>query len=167
MKEIPLTQGYKAIVDDEDYERVAQHKWHVKVSRLNICYAARTIPKFRTGTKNKTVRMHRFIMNCPENLQVDHINHNGLDNRKSNLRLCSALQNQMNSSAKGLKLAPSSSRFKGVAKFKGCNNPWGAHIKTGGKLIRIGWFKEEAQAAMAYNEAAKKYFGEFACLNQL
>ncbi len=99
---IPLTQGYFAIVDADDYERLSQYKWHVKVSSYG-CYAYRT-------ENRKRIAMHREILNAPPGMHCDHINHNGLDNRKANLRLCTPQQNSFNQKPR----SNCTSRYKGV-----------------------------------------------------
>ena len=99
-------------------------------------------------------------MNTPAHLVCDHINHNGLDNRKQNLRNCTITQNNANSrSARG-----ASSKYKGVSRNKK-RKKWAAYIKKGKKQTRIGFFEDETEAAIAYDKAAKKYHGEFANLN--
>jgi hypothetical protein len=103
--------------------------------------------------------MHREIMNPPEGLVVDHIDHNGLNNRKSNLRICTRSQNQCNQYRFDGK-----SKYKGVAWFKRTRK-WTAAVCLRGKRYRLGYFEREIDAAMAYDKAAKKYHREFACLN--
>ena len=93
MKEIPLTKGLVAIIDDEDFERVSRYKW-LALPRKRTSYATRTS---QVGGTKKTVYLHRFILNASNGLQVDHINGNGLDNRKSNLRLVTHSENLRNS----------------------------------------------------------------------
>lgn len=162
MKEIELTKGYKAIVDDEDFEYLNQFSWHTRIVK-NTQYAKRTI-RFPKAT---TINMHREIMNCPLNMMVDHINGNGLDNRKENLRICTRSNNLMNSSKPKSK---ATSQYKGVHKLK-LKNPnwkcWRSEIRLNKKAIYVGLFNTEKEAALAYNEAAKKYFGEYAKLNKV
>ena len=106
--------------------------------------------------------MHRLIIDCPVNMQTDHINGNGLDNRKSNLRVCYNYQN-----ARNQKLRPNSnSGFKGVSLIKD-RNKWVAQIKVNGKVKYLGAYTLKEEAARAYNKAAKELFGEFAWLNKL
>jgi len=155
MKEIELTRGYKAIVDDEDYEYLNQYKWHARVATKKV-YAVRRMPKIRT----LKMIMHREIIQAPDGLFVDHINGNGLDNRKSNLRLCTRSQNNANSE----KIAGTSSKYKGVS-WINHHGKWFASIRVHGKAYNLGGYSNEMLAALAYNEAALKYFGEFAKIN--
>ena len=159
---IPLTQDKFAIVDAEDYERLNKYKWCIsKTSNTN--YALRRIRgkmvKGKRG-KHKTILMHRFILNAPGHLVVDHINHNGLDNRKKNLRLCTQAQNLYNT----LPRLNCTSQFKGVYWDK-CRNLFAARLKHKGKRYFIGRFKNEIDAAKAYDKKARELFGEFAYLN--
>lgn len=149
MKEIPLTQGFNAIVDDEDYERLSQWKW---------CFDGRYA--VRWGNGGKRVYMHREVSQTPPNMNTDHSNRNKLDNRKHNLRHCLDSQNSMNVSVR----KNSASGFKGVQKCVGCDR-WAAKISVGKKLIYLGIFKSPVEAAMAYDDAARKYGGEFAKTN--
>jgi len=168
MKEITLTQGMVALVDDEDFEWLNQWKWCVNKKT----YAKRAI--YKNG-EIQILLMHRDIMNAQKGMQVDHIDHNCLNNQKSNLRLCNNSQNQMNCNTKGGK-----SKYKGVVlKIKNrsqtlkngkiktyyYSKPFYAQITVNSKKKFLGYFKTEMQAAIAYDEAAVKYFGEFANLN--
>ena len=153
-KLMPLSQGKFAIVDAEDYERLKQYKWHVdKGDSTN--YAAR-------GIVGKNFRMHREILGAPKGLVVDHINHNGLDNRRSNLRLCTVRQNNMNRRPSRRK--NKWSRFKGVSWDKQ-RRLFTAYIQQDGKMVRLGRFESEVEAAKAYDKKARELFGEFAYLN--
>lgn len=150
-KLIPLTQGKFAIVDANDFDSLSKTKWFTLSSKNNVFYAV-------TGKRCKV--MHRIIMNAPDGIFIDHINHDGLDNRKINLRFCTRSQNTMNQR----KPRNTSSRFKGVS-FHKTTGKWRASIKVGEKSKWLGLFGNEEGAAIAYNEAAIKYFGEFALLN--
>jgi hypothetical protein len=154
---IKLTQGKFALVDDEDYEMLNQRKWHYHRGYAvhNFC-----IGTIDGKTRTKQMSMHRVLNKTPEGMITDHINGNPLDNRKVNLRACSNLQNCMNRKSH----TGSSSKYKGVCWNKG-HKKWGAHIRVDKKLTSLGYFLDEADAALAYNFAAMKYFGEFARLN--
>ena len=157
-RRIPLTKGKYAIVDPEDFERLNKHKWHA-VRQNNTFYAIRCV-----GTRKKKIRirMHREIIHPPDHLVVDHINHNGLDNRKANIRPATRAQNNFNRLI--IKRKNSSSKYKGVSWKKG-KKKWHARIHVNGEYKFLGYFKEEIQAAKAYDKAAKKYHGQFASLN--
>jgi hypothetical protein len=180
MKEIKLTKGYVALVDDEDYEKLSERSWHVSFSNKNKrhkqhVYAQVTIKK--DGIK-KTYKIHRIILgvNDPK-IDVDHINGNTLDNRRCNLRLCSRSDNNKNS-IKRSKLDSKSpvSKYKGVrysfiykpnGKKHIRSKPWMAAGSENGKPVHLGYFKTELEAAKAYNEFALKYYGEFAKINEI
>lgn len=149
MKEITLSKGYVAFVDDEDFEYLNQWKWYVYIDRI-YRYAVRK--EYESG---KRIKMHRIILNAPDNLFVDHIDHNGLNNQKNNIRLCNNTQNQWN--MKGRR-----NGLKGVTIE---NNRFRAAIKYQGKTIHLGNFKTEIEAGKAYDNKAKELFGEFAMLN--
>ena len=157
---IPLTQGKYAIVDPEDYERLSKYKWYAKKCGKTF-YASRTV---WTGKNNKRINitMHRQILNPPYPLVVDHINHNGLDNRKANLRPATRTQNNMNRLCVKRKGSPS--KYKGVIWHKHTKR-WNVQICYNGKRKTIGYFDNEIEAATAYDEAAKKNHGDFAVLN--
>ena len=153
---IPLTQDKQAIIDDADYELISQYKWYA-YKDYNTWYARTNI--YGNG-EQKTVLMHRLLCGSMcDGKQIDHKNHNGLDNRRSNIRVCSQNDNQHNQRPR-----------LGVSKYKGVGinyGKWHARIRNNGKYINLGRFDTEEDAAKAYNEAALKYFGEFACLNQI
>ena len=157
-RRIPLTQGKYAIVDPEDFERLNKHKWHA-VKNGNTFYAIRC-----AGPRNKTtyIRMHREVIHPPDHLVVDHINHNGLDNRNANIRPATRSQNNFNRLI--IKRKGASSKYKGVS-WRKRRKRWRARIHVNGQYKFLGHFKEEIHAAKAYDKAAKKYHGEFASLN--
>ena len=154
MREIKLTQGQVALVDDEDYERVNQFKWSARKSG-NTFYVIRNI---RVNGKRKTQLMHVFIMgDNPLKLDIDHIFGDGLNNQKCNLRFCTASQNAMNAKIR----KNCSSIYKGVCFHKALQK-WMAYIQINGKLTHLGLFKMEIDAARAYDIAVKIHYGEFA-----
>ena len=152
MKEIQLTQGKVALVDDEDFERVNEHKWYAQKGK-NTWYAYRRSPRM-------SAKMHRFIMNTPKELLVDHIDSNGLDNRRCNLRECSAQQNCMNTRIS----KRNTSGFKGVCWHKRDKN-WYARIGFNKKKVFLGCYSLAVDAAKAYDAKAAELFGSFAKLN--
>lgn len=151
-KRIPLTQGKFAIVDDADYEWLNQWKWHFA---RQTGYAAR---KDWSGGKPKYLLMHRVILNAPKHLQVDHINGDGLDNRRCNIRLATAAQNSWNQKA----ISSSISEYKGVSFY---DNRFVVRIFVNGGNLYFGGFTDECLAARIYDFAAVKYYGEYARLN--
>jgi len=152
MKEIPLTQGFAALVDDEDWEQLARFKWQVLHGHYTH-YAQR----MQNTPYKRVFRMHRELLRPPTGMTVDHINGNGLDNRRSNLRLASYSQNQQNKKSK-----IHSSQFKGVSWHKK-KKKWEGRIRLG-RLRHLGYFASEMEAALAYDAAALESFGEFALL---
>ncbi len=162
MKEIPVHGGYVALVDDEDYELVSEHKWYGTVpTNRGVVYA---FGHQYLGYYNyKFVRMHRLILGLTDpKQQVDHINKNTLDNRRENLRICSNSQNSCNRDVKN-----GISGFRGVYRNgKDCpQRPWKACITINRKLTGLGSFKTPEEAALAYDRAAIELHGEFATLN--
>lgn len=169
MKQIELTQSQVAIVDTNDYTRLTDMgKWYAAYSpKVRGFYAVRQIRKL--NGKQQTIRMHRVIINAPSNKEVDHINHNTLDNRMCNLRICTKNENQHNRKPNKQK---TSSNYKGVSldKHKIKNKMysyWRAQINFNGKLLPLGYFNSEIDAAKAYNNKAIELFGEFALLNEV
>lgn len=161
VKAIYLGKGQYTIVDSDDIERLVTKKWWVRYNHAGYPYAksnTSTGPYDEHGRKRTSLAMHRFIMNAPSGMQVDHINHNSLDNRKTNLRICTHAQNRMNSKKKSGTL----SKYKGVQKNY---HKWTAHIKHGQKQFYLGSFPTEEIAAMVYNNKAQELFGDFANLN--
>ena len=157
MKEIKLRNGGVTQVDDEDFEWLSQWKWKCWLNRGKPYVIRYT----RKRSKNKTSRivfMHREIIKTPSDLITDHIDSNGLNNQKSNLRVCNLSQNQRN------RKATARSGYKGVGM---CHTSIRARIKINGNEIVLGYFKTFKEAAIAYNVAAIKYFGEFARLNKI
>jgi len=157
-RRIQLTQGKYAIVDPEDYEPLNKHKWYACKSK-NTYYAVRTT---KTGKKRLYIKMHREIIDPPKHLLIDHINHNGLDNRKANLRLATHSQNCCNRTY--VKQKNSSSKYKGVTWHKH-RKIWQVRIGLNGQRKTVGLFHDEIEAARAYDEAARRHHKEFAVTN--
>lgn len=152
-RKIPLTQGKFTIVDDADFDWLNQSNWY-----FHHGYAVRKAP--RHGGKQRMIHMHREILGTPMGMETDHRNGDGLDNRRANLRVCTSSENHMNER----KREGMSSQYKGVSRLKRCKK-WKAQIYYDGVCHRLGRFTDEADAARAYNTAAREHFGEFACLN--
>lgn len=157
MKEVPLTRGRVALVDDEDYERLLEHKW-----TFDGKYAFTSDKAYYKDTgKRRNIYMHRFINQTPEGMATDHINGNRLDNRKGNLRTATYSQNGANKRKFG-----KSSNYKCVYYWKK-RDCYVAFITYKGKQKNLGCFKTEKEAALAYNKKALECFGEFAKLNEI
>lgn len=168
---IKLTQGFYAVIDKEDLDKVSKFNWFAVKSRRAI-YAA------THGENRETIKMHRVIMGLTESkLICDHIDHDGLNNRKQNLRVCTNSENVKNTTSR----KNTSSKYLGVCyrpvrkrKLKNGDysineytKKWVSQIQCNGKKFFIGRFLEEEQAAIAYNKIAFEKFGEFANLNIL
>lgn len=156
--EIPLNLGYVALIDEEDEKRVRKYEW-ISHKRDNTVYAR--MRHVRIPDHHRS--LHRYIVKAPRGVNVDHINGNGLDNRRSNLRLCSHAQNLRNRKARSSEAL--TSKFKGVSLSP--SNTWRASIGYNGKNIYLGSFKTEIDAALAYDRAALKWHGEFARTNAM
>jgi len=153
MKILKLNKGIVK-VDDEDFDLISRYHWY-----NNHGYA---LNETVTDGKKVRLRMHRLILGKNAGKYTDHINGDKLDNQKHNLRACSNAQNMRNIPPK----RQNSSGFKGVTWQKDCSR-WKAQIKVDYKNIHIGIFKDKIDAARAYNNAAKIYFGEYAWLNTI
>lgn len=167
MKEIELTKGYVAQVDDDLYDWLGQWNWHVKGSG-RIKYAVRGTSK---GGVYKNIFMHREILQAPDDKRVDHINHDGLCNLRSNLRLCTPSENQHNKrswlkgSSKYLGVSARHSTRKGKKGSVREYLYWTAGASRGDEKVFLGSFNNEEDAAMCYDMYAMREYGEFANLN--
>ena len=167
MKKIPLTQGKFALVDDEDYEWLMKWKWFARKDERNF-YAARNQSKKNGETKNKKSRrlvsMHKVILKPRWNKLTDHIDGDGLNNQRDNLRSVTYSQNAMNRR----KRKKTASSFKGVFSVSGYKGKkWIAKIRINQKLKYLGISSSEVFCARLYNEAAIKNFGEYARPNEI
>jgi hypothetical protein len=164
---IPLTQGYSALVDVEDYERVSFFHWHAAPQRRKDGSIKNVYARHSSTKKHSSQLLHRFILELEkaDKRLVDHINHNGLDCTRANLRVATISQNVANGRKQTTfcRKAPSSP-FKGVT-WRKSDKKWQAQIIVNGKYIHLGYFLNEVVAAKAYDAAARKHFGEFALLN--
>lgn len=164
MKKIPLSTGRSgkrpargyALVDDSDFEELGQHKWNMLKSR-DIQYAQREI-RNADGNVEK-VTMHVLLMKPPKGMEVDHIDGNGLNNCRENLRICTRNQNRQNVGA----MKNNKSGYKGVSWHR-ATNKWLAQIRANGKHYHLGLFTDPEEASAAYIEACKNYHGAFANL---
>ena len=155
---IPLTQNKFAEVDTVDYEMVSAYKWYADQHRNGRWYAARDV---KIRGKRKKIYMHKFIIGSVGKKDIDHRNRDGLNNRRSNLRVCTRSQNNQNR----IPSSNTSSKYKGVYWSKVARK-WMAYIKTEGKRLHLGYHKKEEDAAGFYNMAARLFFGEHARVNQ-
>ena len=159
MKEIQLTQGKVALVDDDMYEYLNQWKWSYGKSPTGE-NAYRHTHNGRFYRSN--IVMARLIMKAPPDLEVDHIDHNALNNQKYNLRICTHAQNDRNSKIRN----DNTSGYKGVS-WRPDRKKWRANININMRQLHLGYFDDPKSAAKAYNKAALIHFGEFALLNKL
>lgn len=166
MKEISLTKGRVALVDDEDFEKINKWKWHaVKPPNSNTYYAIRHVRRRRETPQLKAYQMGRDVLNMKHNDKrvTDHIDRNGLNNQKYNLRICTHAQNMCNRAWK-----KHSSKYKGVSLIKNRKyKKWMATIAKNKKNYFLGTFYNEEEAAMAYNNKALELHGDFAKLNEV
>lgn len=158
-KQIPLTKGKECLIDDRDFESVSSYKWFLVQGSKSNFYAGRNI--YEKG-KKITLLMHRYLMNPARGMSVDHIDGNGLNNQRINLRICTHQENIWN--AKKNKNG-TSSKFKGVH-FHKKTGKFRSQMRFGSKRIEIGLFDSPEKAAKAYDLKAMEIRGGFAKLNQ-
>lgn len=161
MKKIRIAKDAYTIVDDEDYQYLSQFKWYYNKHRGYAHFGGRHSDLFR----NKAL-MHRVILGLNDksssHIEVDHINRDKLDNRKSNLRLCDHSSNQSNSKLR----VNNSSGYRGVHWNK-ATKMWRCKITRHGKTYELGYFSDRIEAAKVYNDHSVNLFGEFAYLNPI
>ncbi len=158
MKQIQLRKSSKFVAfDDEDFGKLSKYKWFEKKKR----YTSYAIVTAKIDDIWKTIWMHRFIVGAKKGQEIDHRDGNGLNNQRDNLRFCTHSQNGMNR-----RISQGTSKYKGVCCQKN-NKRWQAQITINQKHIHLGVFKNEIDAAKAYNTAAIEHFGEYARLNDV
>jgi hypothetical protein len=166
MKEIHITRGATTLVDDEDYETLNKYKWYRIIGYGNHQYSARYLKTHSSRKQSRElIYMHRVIMgNPPMNKDIDHMDGNGLNNQKNNLRVATRSQNQANRG----KPKNNTSGYKGVViERRKCRRKYLAIIKIDGRTKYLGCFYSAKEAGIAYNKAAINIFGEFAKLNEV
>ena len=154
MKEIPLTRWQVALCDDEDFDSLVQHSWYAHWSKTSQCFYA------ISRINGKLVRMHRWLFGLTQGKEIDHVDGNGINNQRLNLRLCSRSQNMANTRLR----VNNTSGYKGVDLHQ-CTGKWRALIQVQHKRIHIGLFCSATEAALAYDKVASQYFGQFASTN--
>lgn len=155
-KQIPLSRGLFSLVDDCDFDSLNQWKWYAANIRNGHFYAA------HDRGKQGIMFMHRLIMSAQNGVQVDHKNRDTLDNRRSNLRLCTSAQNNANAGRR----IDNKSGYKGVCWHPRDRN-WKAQAQIDNTHYHLGYFDNILDAARAYNHFAIEHHGQFACLNDL
>ena len=156
---IPLSKGFWSLIDVDDYERVSSFSWHARLAK-NGAYGRTII--LENGKKINRY-LHQFILGTKAPNLTDHINRNGLDNRKENLRISDKSQNNMNRYV--FSLNKKTSKYKGVEITN--NGQWKAAITHYKKRYYLGLYKTQEEAALAYNKAAIELWGEYAYLNDI
>jgi len=159
LKEIPLSKGQVALVDDADFEWLSLFSWHARLNKTTNSYYAFTHIRV-PGGKFKKTGMHHVIMFPPWGMVIDHKDHNTLNNQRSNLRLATRSQNNQNHRIR----SNNTSGYNGVH-FDKSTRKYISIVKSKGKAYYLGLFTDKVEAAKAYDKKAKELFGEFACLN--
>lgn len=156
MKKINLNDGCKTLVDDKDYENLTKYSWIC--DRHRYCFRS-----YKVNGKTKHIYLHRWLLEPNKNQQVDHINNNGLDNRRDNIRVCTPRQNNYNMSIR----KDNKSGYKGVY-YSQVKNKWVAQIMPdNGKRKHLGVFDDAENAAYVYDQFAQHLYGNFAKTNLL
>lgn len=162
MREIPLNNGYTALVDDEDFAYLSQFKWYAhRHHRTSLIYAVRNAPREGKSVR-RTILMHREVLQPRPGHETDHINNNGLDNRRDNLRYATRSQNTSHPAV--TKRRGLTSSYRGVF-WHARRQRWHAQISVNNRRRHLGTFRSERVAALVYDNAAIAAFGEFASLN--
>ena len=156
MKTIELTQGQTAIIDDGEFAKISKHRWFAFYNGRTF-YAMRN--RSKKSIKSGRMPMANQIMDCPSGFEVDHKNHNTLDNQRCNLRICTHQQNMQSNPPIG-----GTSKYKGVSWNK-CHKKWRARVKMNGKEYFLGYFDNEIDAARAYDNRVRILQKDFAWTN--
>lgn len=156
-----LGKGKFALVDDEDFELVSKHKWYFTRYANSSIFIKGSSGKFSRRGKSIKFSMHRLIMNAPKGMEIDHIDNNGLNNQKSNLRICTHADNMRNIQKYKKK---TSSKYKGVC-WGNHDKKWLSYIRYNNKRFNLGHYNNEIEAAKVYDMWANELHGEFAVLN--
>jgi hypothetical protein len=154
MKIILTRKGQQIVISDEDYDKTVERTWHISESG----YPATNWSE--NGKRLGVVYLHRYLMSAPRGQYVDHINRNKLDCTRENLRLCTMTDNNRNTGKKS-----KINKYKGIT--RNGRYGWAAQITVNRKNHYLGTFTTQELAALAYNDAAISYFGQFACLNEI
>lgn len=157
MLAIALTPDHNAIIDDEDYDLISKYEWSLWTSgRAKNMFYARC-----TTERGQSISMHRIILGVSVNVAIDHINHNGLDNRRANLRITNQQKNSWNSKPHN----DGVTRYKGIFNQGRNNGKWYSKVTYRGQRYYLGSFNSQEEAALAYDNKVLELFGEFAYLN--